>query len=52
MGRAVSPILSDFFLREHAAFGARFRLGVGVAAIEGRDRAETVVLTRRRALER
>ena len=26
MGRAVSPIMSDFFLREHAAFGARFRL--------------------------
>jgi 3-phenylpropionate/trans-cinnamate dioxygenase ferredoxin reductase subunit len=45
MGRAVSPILSDFFLREHAAFGARFKLGVGVTAIEGRDRAETVVLS-------
>ena len=27
MGRAVSPIMSDFFLKEHAAFGARFRLG-------------------------
>src|ERR1700722_989466 len=45
MGRAVSPIMSDFFLREHAAFGARFKLGVGVAAIKGRERAETVVLT-------
>jgi 3-phenylpropionate/trans-cinnamate dioxygenase ferredoxin reductase component len=45
MGRAVSPILSDFFLKEHAAFGARFKLGVGVAAIKGRERAETVVLT-------
>src|SRR3984957_9552038 len=45
MGRAVSPILSDFFLKEHAAFGARFKLGVGVAAIEGRERAETVVLS-------
>ena len=45
MGRAVSPIMSDFFLREHAAFGARFRLGVGVAAIKGREHAETVILT-------
>jgi len=45
MGRAVSPIMSDFFLSAHAAFGARFRLGVGVAAIKGRERAETVVLT-------
>jgi 3-phenylpropionate/trans-cinnamate dioxygenase ferredoxin reductase component len=45
MGRAVSPIMSDFFLREHAAFGARFKLGVGVAAIEGREHAETVVLS-------
>ena len=50
MGRAVSPIMSDFFLREHAAFGARFRLGVGVAAIKGRERAETVILTDGEAL--
>ena len=45
MGRAVSPILSDFYLKEHRAFGARFRLGVGVAAINGRSHAEAVVLT-------
>ena len=45
MGRAVSPILSEFFLRAHAAFGAQFKLGVGVAAIQGRERAETVALT-------
>src|ERR1700689_130311 len=45
MGRAVSPIMSDFFLDAHAAFGARFRLGVGVAAIKGREHAETVVLS-------
>jgi 3-phenylpropionate/trans-cinnamate dioxygenase ferredoxin reductase component len=45
MGRAVSPIMSDFFLGAHAAFGARFRLGVGVAAIKGREHAETVVLS-------
>ena len=50
MGRAVSPIMSDFFLKEHAAFGARFRLGVGVAAIKGRERAETVILTDGEAL--
>jgi 3-phenylpropionate/trans-cinnamate dioxygenase ferredoxin reductase component len=50
MGRAVSPILSDFFLKEHAAFGARFRLGVGVAAIRGRERVETVILTDGEAL--
>ena len=35
----------DFFLKAHAAFGARFRLGVGVTAIKGREHAETVVLT-------
>jgi 3-phenylpropionate/trans-cinnamate dioxygenase ferredoxin reductase subunit len=45
MGRAVSAIMSDFFLKAHAAFGARFRLGLGVGAIEGRERAEAVVLT-------
>ena len=45
MGRAVSPFMSDFFLKEHGAFGARFRLGVGVAAITGREKAEAVVLT-------
>ena len=45
MGRAVSPFMSDFFLKEHGAFGARFKLGVGVAAITGREKAETVVLT-------
>jgi 3-phenylpropionate/trans-cinnamate dioxygenase ferredoxin reductase component len=45
MGRAVSPIMSDFFLKEHGAFGAAFRLGVGVTAIKGREHAEAVVLT-------
>jgi 3-phenylpropionate/trans-cinnamate dioxygenase ferredoxin reductase subunit len=50
MGRAVSPIMSDFFLKAHAAFGARFRLGLGVAAIEGRERAESVALTDGEAL--
>ena len=50
MGRAVSPIMSDFFLKAHGAFGARLRIGVGVAAIKGRERAETVVLTDGEAL--
>ena len=39
LGRAVSPPTSDFFLDAHRAFGARFRLGVGVSAIEGADGA-------------
>ncbi len=50
MGRAVSPIVSDFYLKAHRAFGARFRLGVGVTAIRGKERAETVVLTDAEAL--
>ena len=45
MGRAVSPILSDFFLKAHVAFGARMRLSLGVAAIKGADKAEAVELT-------
>src|SRR6202020_3447014 len=40
----------DFFLKEHAVFGAQFKLGVGVAASEGRERAETVILTHGEAL--
>ena len=35
LGRAVSPDMSDFFLEAHKAFGAKFRLGVGVNAIHG-----------------
>ena len=35
LGRAVSPNMSDFFLEAHKAFGATFRLGVGVNAIRG-----------------
>ncbi len=45
MGRAVSPILSDFYAKAHQAFGARLFLGVGVTAIKGSDRAEAVALT-------
>jgi 3-phenylpropionate/trans-cinnamate dioxygenase ferredoxin reductase subunit len=45
MGRAVSPLMSDFFLKAHRAFGARVLLGLGVAAIEGGEKAEAVALT-------
>jgi 3-phenylpropionate/trans-cinnamate dioxygenase ferredoxin reductase component len=37
LGRAVSPATSAFFLEAHKAFGAEFRLGVGVVALHGRD---------------
>ena len=45
MGRAVSAILSDFYLKAHGGFGVKFRIGRGVTEIRGRDRAEAVVLT-------
>jgi 3-phenylpropionate/trans-cinnamate dioxygenase ferredoxin reductase subunit len=45
MGRAVSPILSDFYAEAHRAFGERLVLGVGVSAIKGTDKAEAVVLS-------
>lgn len=35
LARAVSPATSSFFLAAHMAFGATFRLGVGVTAIRG-----------------
>jgi 3-phenylpropionate/trans-cinnamate dioxygenase ferredoxin reductase subunit len=44
LGRAVSPSTSDFFLDAHKAFGARFRLGVGVEAIEGANGAVAAVV--------
>jgi 3-phenylpropionate/trans-cinnamate dioxygenase ferredoxin reductase component len=37
LGRAVSPATSAFFLDAHKAFGAEFRLGVGVVALHGRN---------------
>ncbi len=45
MGRAVSPIMSDFYLKDHAARGLTFRIGRGVSEIRGAGRAEAVVLT-------
>ncbi len=44
MGRAVSPIISDYFLKAHSAAGIRFRIGRGVAEIRGVDTADAVVL--------
>jgi 3-phenylpropionate/trans-cinnamate dioxygenase ferredoxin reductase subunit len=43
LGRAVSPATSAFFLEAHKAFGAQFRLGVGVVALHGRNGAVTEV---------
>jgi 3-phenylpropionate/trans-cinnamate dioxygenase ferredoxin reductase subunit len=45
MGRAVSSVMSDFFLKAHGGFGAKFRIGRGVTAITGAGKAEAVVLT-------
>jgi 3-phenylpropionate/trans-cinnamate dioxygenase ferredoxin reductase subunit len=43
LGRAVSPATSAFFLEAHRVFGAQFHLGLGVAALHGRDGALTEV---------
>jgi 3-phenylpropionate/trans-cinnamate dioxygenase ferredoxin reductase component len=43
LGRALSAAASAFFLEAHEAFGAQFRLGVGVAALHGRDGAVNAV---------
>ena len=46
LGRAVSPLTSAFFLEAHQGFGATFRFGVGVSAIEGvAGRVAAVTLT-------
>ena len=46
LGRALSPATSAFFLDAHQAFGARFRLGVGVVSLRGSDGAvDSVELT-------
>ncbi len=45
MGRAVSSVMSDFFLKAHGGFGAKFRIGRGVTAITGEGKPEAVVLT-------
>jgi 3-phenylpropionate/trans-cinnamate dioxygenase ferredoxin reductase subunit len=43
LGRAVSAETSAFFLAAHKAFGAEFRLGVGVVALHGREGAVSEV---------
>jgi 3-phenylpropionate/trans-cinnamate dioxygenase ferredoxin reductase subunit len=45
MGRAVSPIISDYFIKAHTGEGGRFRIGWGLAEVRGVDKAEAVVLT-------
>ena len=45
LGRAVSSVMSDFFLKAHGGFGAKFRIGRGVTAISGAGKPEAVVLT-------
>jgi 3-phenylpropionate/trans-cinnamate dioxygenase ferredoxin reductase subunit len=46
MGRAVSPIMSEFFADAHRGFGSELRFGAGVAAIHGEDgRATSVELS-------
>ena len=45
MGRAVSPIISDYFLKAHRTAGVHFRIGRGVAEIRGADQADAVVLS-------
>jgi len=46
MGRAVSPIMSQFFADAHRGFGSDLKLATGVAAIRGEDgRATSVELS-------
>lgn len=44
LSRATSPLVSDFFERQHRRHGVQFRFGHGVAACEGGDRISAVVL--------
>jgi 3-phenylpropionate/trans-cinnamate dioxygenase ferredoxin reductase subunit len=43
MARAVSPLLSDFYAREHKKAGVTLKLHTGVEAIEGDGRVERVI---------
>lgn len=45
LGRAVSPIISQFYLDAHRAFGAEFLFGASVASFEGGDQVEAVRLS-------
>jgi 3-phenylpropionate/trans-cinnamate dioxygenase ferredoxin reductase subunit len=43
MARAVSPLLSEFYAREHEKAGVKLKLRTGVEAIEGNGRVERVI---------
>lgn len=43
MARAVSPLLSDFYTREHEKAGVTLKLNTGVEAIEGNGKVERVI---------
>jgi 3-phenylpropionate/trans-cinnamate dioxygenase ferredoxin reductase subunit len=43
MARAVSPLLSDFYAREHEKAGVTLKLNTGVEAIEGNGKVERVI---------
>ena len=43
MARAVSPLLSDFYAREHENAGVKLKLRTGVEAIEGNGKVERVI---------
>jgi len=43
MARAVSPVLSDFYAREHEKAGVKLMLRTGVEAIEGNGKVERVI---------
>jgi 3-phenylpropionate/trans-cinnamate dioxygenase ferredoxin reductase subunit len=45
MVRGLGPELGAAFTRRHAAAGIDLRMGVGVAAVEGDERVESVLLT-------
>jgi NADPH-dependent 2,4-dienoyl-CoA reductase/sulfur reductase-like enzyme len=45
MARGLGPTLGEAFTRRHAAAGTDLRLGVGVAAVSGTSRVESVTLT-------
>lgn len=44
LARVAGPPVSDFFLAEHRRAGVDIRLGTGIAAIEGGERAEAAIL--------
>ncbi len=43
MARAVSPVLSDFYAREHEKAGVKLKLNTGVEGFEGNGKVERVI---------